>query len=66
MTVKKVKRTKNVNLEYRNNDPSRQAGSNYVSIEVPSSDWKIPDQVVKLTIRDAKTLRNFLNQNLSN
>ena len=42
------------------------AGSNYVSIEVPSSDWKIPDQVVKLTIRDAKTLRNFLNQNLSN
>ena len=65
MTVKNSKKTKNLNLEYRNNDPSRQAGSNYLSIKVPSSDWKIPDQLVKISIRDAKTLRSFLNENLS-
>jgi hypothetical protein len=64
MTVKNSKKTKNLNLEYINNNPSRQAGSNYLSIQVPSSDWKIPDQLVKISIRDAKTLRSFLNENL--
>lgn len=63
--VNKSHETKNVHMELTNNDPSKRAGSNNLTITVASSDWRLSDQTVSMTIRDAKTLRSFLNQNLS-
>lgn len=63
--VNKTHGTKNVNLKLTNNDPSKRAGSNNLTITVMSSDWRLADQSVSMTIRDAQTLRSFLNQNLS-
>ena len=63
--VNKIHETKNVQMELTNNDPSKRAGSNNLKITVTSNDWRLSDQTVSMTIRDAKTLRSFLNQNLS-
>ncbi len=63
--VNKSHGTKNVRLELTNNDPSKRAGSNNLTITVASNDWRITDQRVSMTIRDAQALKSFLNQNLS-
>jgi|MDSZ01.3.fsa_nt_gb hypothetical protein len=59
-----VRDTKNVKMELTNNSPRKQAGSNNLRITVPSSDWRMGDQSVSMTIRDANALRSFLNQHL--
>jgi hypothetical protein len=51
-------------MNLRNGDSRKQAGSNRLQITVQSSDWRIPNQSVNMTIRDAQALRNFLNQHL--
>lgn len=56
--------TKNVRMELSNNSPRKQAGSNRLTVTVQSSDWRLNDQAVSMTIRDAKALQNFLNQHL--
>ena len=62
--LSKTHDTKNVRLELTNNNPSKQAGSNNLTITVNSYDWRLNDQRVSMTIRDAKALRSFLNQHL--
>lgn len=62
--VNRNRKTKSVNMNLRNGDPKKQAGSNRLQITVHSNDWRIPDQSVNMTIRDAQALRSFLNKNL--
>jgi len=57
-------RTKSVRMNLRNGDSRKQAGSNRLEIAVQSSDWRIQDQALSMTIRDAKALQSFLNQHL--
>ena len=56
--------TKNIRMAITKDDPAKKAGSNHLSITVPSEDWRVGDQSVRMTIRDAQALRNFLNQHL--
>lgn len=62
--VYKVKSTKSVRLNLRMNEPSKQAGCNRLSITVPSTDWRIPNQTISVSVRDAKTIQRFLNDYL--
>ena len=62
--VNRSHRTKSVSMNLRNGDSRKQAGSNRLQISVQSSDWRIVNQTVNMTIRDAEALRNFLNQYL--
>jgi hypothetical protein len=62
--VNKVHDTKNVKMVLVNGDLRKQAGSNNLTLTVPSSDWRLKDQSVSMTIRDAKALQSFLNQHL--
>jgi hypothetical protein len=62
--VNRTKRTKSVSMRLRNGDGRKQAGSNRLQITVQSGDWRIENQTVNMTIRDAQALRNFLNQHL--
>ena len=63
--ISRSKRTKSVSMTIRNGDSRKQAGSNRLQISVKSGDWRINDQTVNMTIRDAEALRVFLNQHLS-
>jgi len=51
-------------MNLRNGDSRKQAGSNRLEVTVLSDDWRIQDQSVSITIREAQALRNFLNQYL--
>ena len=63
--VKVVAReTKSLSMKVRKNDSSKKAGSNYVTVGIKSSDWRVSLQDVTMTIREAQTLRNFLNEHL--
>ena len=62
--VNRSHRTKSVSMNLRNGDSRKQAGSNRLQLTVRSDDWRITDQTVNMTIRDAEALRNFLNQYL--
>ena len=62
--VNRSHRTKSVRMNLRNGDSRKQAGSNRLEIAVQSSDWRIQDQALSMTIRDAKALQSFLNQHL--
>lgn len=61
---KKNHKTKGVSLSLQDRDSRKKAGSNRLDITVNSEDWRIPDQTVSMTIREARTLRNFLVVNL--
>jgi len=63
--LNKTKKTKSLTLSIRNGDSRKQAGSNRLMIEVQSEDWKTPASVVNMTIREAQTLRSFLNETLA-
>ncbi len=63
--INKTKRTKAVNINLVKGNPSKQAGSNRLSITIQSEDWRNPNQTVRMTLRDAQALRTFLNENLS-
>ncbi len=63
--LSRVHDTKNVKMKLVNNSPRKQAGSNKLTLTVQSYDWRLADQTVSMTIRDAKALQNFLNQHLS-
>ena len=62
--INRSKRTKSVAMNLRNGDSRKQAGSNRLPISVKSTNWRINDQTVNMTIRDAEALRLFLNQHL--
>jgi hypothetical protein len=63
--VNKIHDTKGVKMALTKDSTLKQAGSNNLTLTVNSDDWKLSDQSVSMTIRDAKALKNFLNQNLS-
>ena len=56
--------TNNVQMTIQNENPSKKAGSNSLRITVASESWRVPDQTVKMTIREAQALRSFLNKHL--
>ena len=62
--VYKTKSTKSVQLGLRMNHSSKQAGCNRLSITIPSNDWRIPNQTISVSVRDAKTIQRFLNDYL--
>lgn len=62
--VNRVHDTKSVKMELTNNNPSKQAGSNNLTLTVNSNDWRVSGQSISMTIREAKALRSFLNQHL--
>lgn len=63
--VNKVHDTKSVKMELTNYSTRKQAGSNNLTLTVNSEDWRLNSQSVSMTIREAKALQSFLNQNLS-
>ncbi len=62
--INKSRETRRVTMQLKNGDKSKQAGSNKLTLTVRSEDWRMPDQSVSMTVRDARTLQRFLNENL--
>jgi hypothetical protein len=62
---KHKRNTRRVSMELESGSPRKQAGSNYFTLTVPSDDWRIPDQTVNMTVRDAQTVQRFLNKSLA-
>ena len=62
--INKSRETRRVTMQLKNGDKSKQAGSNKLTVTVRSEDWRMPDQSVSMTVRDARTLQRFLNENL--
>ena len=56
--------TNNVHMIIQNDNPSKKAGGNNLKITVSSESWRVPDQSVRMTIREAQALRSFLNKHL--
>ncbi len=63
--IRKTRETSNAIFNLQNGDTAKQAGSNQLSITVKSDDWKLDRVSVRMSIRDAQALRNFLNETLS-
>jgi len=63
--INRSHKTKSVTMNLRNGDTRKQAGSNRLEVTVLSEDWRIPNQSVSMTVREAQALRNFLNQYLA-
>ena len=64
MKIDKSRETRRVSMRLKNGDKSKQAGSNNLTVTVRSQDWRMQDQTVSMTVRDAQTLQRFLNENL--
>ena len=62
--INKSRETRRVSMKLKKGDKSKQAGSNNLTLTVRSEDWRMPDQSVSMTVRDARTLQRFLNENL--
>lgn len=63
--IRKTRETSNAIFNLQNGDTAKQAGSNQLSITVKSDDWKLDRVSVRMSIRDAQALRNFLNETLA-
>ena len=64
MKFDKTKNTRHATFNIRRNDVAKKAGINRLAITTASTDWRINDTTISMTLRDAKALRDFLNQNL--
>jgi|TARA_B100000073_G_scaffold167370_1_gene138501 hypothetical protein len=64
MKFDKTKNTRHATFNIRRNDTAKKAGINRLAITTASNDWRINDTTISMTLRDAKALRDFLNQNL--
>lgn len=64
MKSEKFKDLRYARFDLRRDDKSRKAGSNSLSITTRSDDWRSGEVVVKMSLRDARALRDFLNKNL--
>jgi len=58
------KNTRHVSFNIRRNDVAKKAGINRLAITTLSNDWRVGNTTVSMTLRDARALRDFLNQNL--
>ena len=63
--IRKTRETSNAIFQIQNGDASKQAGSNQLKICLKSDDWKVDGVSVRISIRDAQALRNFLNETLT-
>ncbi len=63
--VSKTKSTKGAQFSIVNGNPAKAAGSNNLTITMKSEDWRIVDPTVRMNIREARALRAFLNEALS-
>ena len=57
-------RTNRVTMDLRAGSTDKKAGSNRFSITVGSNDWRVPGQTVRMTVREARAVKRFLNQHL--
>ena len=64
MKFEKFKNTRHATFNIRRNDIAKKAGINRLAITTMSNDWRIDDTTINMTLRDARALRDFLNQNL--
>tara|TARA_R100000278_G_scaffold92630_1_gene70647 strand:+ start:97 stop:294 length:198 start_codon:yes stop_codon:yes gene_type:complete len=64
MKFEKSKNTRHASFSIRRNDSAKKAGINRLAITASSTDWRVGDTTVSMTLRDAKALRDFLNTNL--
>tara|TARA_R110002072_G_scaffold129306_1_gene267713 strand:+ start:245 stop:469 length:225 start_codon:yes stop_codon:yes gene_type:complete len=64
MKFEKHKNTRHATFNIRRNDIAKKAGINRLAITTMSSDWRIDDTTINMTLRDARALRDFLNKNL--
>jgi hypothetical protein len=64
MKFEKSKNTRHASFNIRRNDFAKKAGINRLAITTQSRDWRVGDTTVSMTLRDARALRDFLNQNL--
>ena len=64
MKFEKYKNTRHATFNLRRNDVAKKAGINRLAITTQSSDWRVGDTTINMTLRDARALRDFLNQNL--
>ena len=64
MKFEKNKNTRHASFNIRRNDIAKRAGINRLAITTMSNDWRVGDTTVNMTLRDARALREFLNQNL--
>lgn len=62
--IRKTRETSNAIFRVQSGDTTKQAGSNQLSITVKSDDWKLDGVSVRMSIRDAQALKNFLNETL--
>lgn len=62
--VSKQKSLKNCSFGFKNNDPSKKAGANYLTIQRESKDHMISPPQIKLSITEAKALYGFLSETL--
>tara|TARA_Y100000034_G_C6857605_1_gene389963 strand:- start:54 stop:257 length:204 start_codon:yes stop_codon:yes gene_type:complete len=56
--------TRRVSMQLENGSTHKKAGSNQLAVTVKSTDWRLPNQTVRMTIREAQALRSFLNSYL--
>jgi len=64
MKFEKNKNTRHASFNIRRDDVAKKAGINRLAITTLSNDWRVGDTTVSMTLRDARALRDFLNQNL--
>ena len=63
--IENFKNTRHASFNIRRNDGSKKAGINRLAITTTSNDWRTSDTTINMTLRDARSLRDFLNKNLS-
>jgi hypothetical protein len=64
MKFEKNKNTRHATFNIRRNDIAKKAGINRLAITTMSNDWRVGDTTINMTLRDARALRDFLNDNL--
>ena len=60
----KTKDLRHATFEIHQDDISKKAGVNRLTITARNDDWRIGDSTISLSLRDAKSLRDFLNKEL--
>ncbi len=64
MKFEKNKNTRHATFNIRRNDIAKKAGINRLAITTMANDWRVGDTTINMTLRDARALRDFLNDNL--
>ncbi len=52
--------TKNLSFTLGKDNKSKKAGCNFVEIKVASKDWRVGEQTIRVSHREARAIRDFL------